>query len=901
MKKIHYLFLLLAVTVFVAFIAQDDKLKQVLDNFNKFHTSHTQEKIYLHTDKPYYATGDQIWFKAYVVDAQTMRPSVLSKIMYVDLINQKNQVKKTLRLPLTAGFGWGNIELADSLKEGNYRLRAYTNWMRNFDESFFYNQTFKVGDIRSSQLITQTNYEFSNADGKELVVAKVNFKNVDGFPYANREVNYTVELDGRQTEKGKVNTDDQGNTVINITNNKPEVIKSGVLNVALTISEGTIVNKLIPIKSTSNQVDVQFFPEGGDMVTQVRSKVAFKAVGTDGLGKSISGYVQDSNGKKIANILTRHAGMGYFAIYPEANLTYEAVVTFTDGTEKKFPLPAVKPEGIVLSTVDKGQDSLLLRVQANDAYANSHLGKNFTVLVQSSGNVIYSAVAKLSKNGFATYLSKAQFPTGIIQLTLFNDQAQPLSERLIFHANTKDFLNIDIKPDKEIYAKRGKVNIAVTAKTNDNNPMVSSLSMSVIDEGKVPVKPEEEHTIMSELLLKSDLKGYVENPNYYFHEVDDKKKADLDVLFMTQGWRRFNWQNIINNAFPSLTFKPEKTLSISGTVSNNKKPVANGNVTVFSSTGGTFIIQAKTDETGKFLVDSLLFPDSTKFVVQARTIKDKKFVEIVMDEFGKHPVQKPFEKSELSANINASMSAYIKNSKSQYEELLKNGLITRSIMLDEVSVVEKREKLQNSSNLNGAGNADRVITAEELQNAPNLEFALQGKVAGMMIQNGEIYFMRNMGGPPAQIILDGIFVEPDFLNTIAPQDVESVEIMKPGAMTAIYGGRGGSGVIVINTKRGGGNYSSTNTYTPGLIAYQPLGFTTMKQFYVPAYDKAETKKDMADLRSTIYWNPTVITDTTGNAKVNYFNADGTGTYRVVVEGLDVYGRLGRKVIRYKVN
>jgi TonB-dependent SusC/RagA subfamily outer membrane receptor len=901
MRKFRFIFLLFIASIFVAFVAQDDKLKQVIDNFNKFHTSHTQEKIYLHTDKPYYATGDQIWFKAYVVDAQTMRPSALSKIMYVDLINQKNQVKKTLRLPLTAGFGWGNIELADSLKEGNYRLRAYTNWMRNFDEAFFYNQTFKVGDIRSSQVITQTNYEFSKADGKELVVAKINFKNVDGFPYANREVNYTVELDGRQTEKGKTNTDDKGNAIINITNNKPEIIKSGTLSTALKISEGTIVNKSIPIISTSNQIDVQFFPEGGDMITNVRSRVAFKAVGSDGLGKTINGYIQDNTGKKVANISTRHAGMGYFSIYPEANLTYEAVVTFTDGSEKKFPLPAVKPEGIILSALERGNDSLLLRVQTNDVYSSAHLGKNFTVLAQSSGNIVYTAAAKLSKNGFATYLSKAQFPTGIIQLTLFNDQMQPLSERLIFNSNSKDFLNIEVKPDKEAYTKRGKVNIAVTAKTAENNPMVSSLSMSVIDEGKVPVKPEEEHTILSELLLKSDLKGYIENPNYYFHEVDDKKKADLDVLLMTQGWRRFNWQNLITNTLSSLNFKPEKTLSIAGTVTNNKKPVVNGNVTVFSSSGGTFIIQAKTDEAGKFEIDSLLFPDSTKFVVQARTIKDKKFVEIVMDEFGKHPVQTPFAKSELSANINSSMAAYIKNSKSQYEELLKNGLITRSIMLDEISVVEKREKLQNSSNLNGGGNADRVITAEELQNAPNLEFALQGKVAGMMIQNGEIYFMRNMGGPPAQIILDGIFVEADFLNTIAPQDVESVEIMKPGALTSIYGTRGGSGVIVINTKRGGGNYTSTNTYTPGLIAYQPIGFTAMKQFYVPAYDKAETKKDMADFRSTIYWNPTVITDTTGNAKVNYFNADGTGTYRIVVEGLDIYGRLGRKVIRYKVN
>lgn len=365
---------------------------------------------------------------------------------------------------------------------------------------------------------------------------------------------------------------------------------------------------------------------------------------------------------------------------------------------------------------------------------------------------------------------------------------------------------------------------------------------------------------------------------------------------LTQGWRRFTWQNIINKVQPDFMYKPEKTLALRGKVTNNKKPVPNADLIVFTSKAGG-IMQVKANANGEFDLDSLSFPDSTKFVIQARSEKGRKFVEIIMDE-GFDQLIPAQNQSVLNANINSSMISYLKNSKTQYEELLKYGLVSRTILLDEVKIVEERKSLDTSDNLNGAGNADRVINAAELENAPTLEFALQGKVAGLYFVEGEAYFMRN-GETPVQVILDGIQVESDMLNAIPPQDVESVEILKSTAFTAIYGSRGGGGLIIIKTKRGNGGFS--NSYSPGIIAYMPLGLSKTKEFYVPAYDKPETNNNMADLRTTIYWNPTVITDSTGTAKVNFFNADGTGKYRVIVEGIDMEGHIGRKVMRYNVN
>ena len=174
------LFVILGSLSLFSFIAVDDLLTKLLSNFEKYFEENTQEKVYLHTDKPYYAVGDQIWFKAYVVDAKTLKPAPKSNILYVDLIDAKDSVQKTLRLPLIAGLGWGSFELKDSITEGNYRIRAYTTWMRNYDPSFFYDKTFKIGNAWTSQLITKANYNFTKEGNDEKVSSTINFSNMDG-------------------------------------------------------------------------------------------------------------------------------------------------------------------------------------------------------------------------------------------------------------------------------------------------------------------------------------------------------------------------------------------------------------------------------------------------------------------------------------------------------------------------------------------------------------------------------------------------------------------------------------------------------------------------------------------------------------------------------------------------
>ncbi|HEY1024177.1 MAG TPA: carboxypeptidase regulatory-like domain-containing protein [Sphingobacteriaceae bacterium] len=898
---------LLVVTMLLAVLAagftDTDPVKNILEKLERLRSSYPQEKVHIHLDKPYYAIGDDIWFKAYVVNSERNQLSNNSKILYVELIDGKDAVKQSARLTLTDGLGWGNFHLSDSLGEGNYRIRAYTTWMRNFGEDFFFDKTITIGNVLSNDYITDVSYSFSKKGNAEKVVADIRYTDWEGKPVANREVNYDVQLEFRNMGKGKATTDRDGRIQLTFTNNQPWLLKTGEINTRLKINDKVEVNKSFPVKSTSNNATVQFFPEGGELVEGIRSRVAFKAVGADGLGINVSGYISDESNTKVANFSSQHAGMGVFGLTPQNGKSYKATVIYEDGSEKIYDLPKALNEGYVLSANNAHPENLMIEVSMSPSLAGNG---QVTIVGHTNGVVSYVSKSKSDSSKKTTYnatVPKNRFSTGILHLTLFSSQNEPVSERLVFIDNS-DQLDITVNGDPE-YSKRQRSQLSLTVKDSKGQPQTGSFSVAVVDESKVPFDDIYENTILSNLLLSSDIKGYVEQPNYYFTNVDQKKISELDNLLLTQGWRRFTWKSILADAFPLLSFRPERDLSISGQVTDLKgKPVAGGKVTLLSSAGDVFVLDTITDSNGRFTFDNIYFADSTRFVVQARNAKDRKKVEIALDYIPPQLVTRSKNLPEVEVNVNRSILAYLKNSRKQFDELRKFGLATRSILLSEVKVVEKKPVVKESANLNGAGVADGVIRADQLENCFSLDQCLQGRVAGVVVKNGIAYATRNMyssftGLVPMQLILDGMYVEPTYLNMINPKDVETIEVLKSASNTAIYGLRGGGGVLIITTKRGKQNmgYSS---YALGVASYHPKGIHKSREFYAPNYDDPEINTKIADLRTTVYWNPQVVTDQMGKAYFEYFNADGTGDYKVVVEGVDANGNIGRAVYRYKV-
>lgn len=885
----------------LGFVYDDEPLEKILAHLEIYRLGYPQEKVHIHLDKPYYAIGDNIWFKAYVVNAEKNELSNLSKILYVELINDKDSIKKSLKIPLKMGLTWGDFMLSDSLREGNYRIRAYTTWMRNFGEDYFFDKTIVIGNSISTSVLTQVNYTYSKDPRGQKVSAKINYSDMAGKPLSNKEVNYFVDLDFRSILKGKGMTDSMGNLQVTFVNNQPFILKSGRISTSIKLDEKQSVNKIFPIKSTSNESSVQFFPESGDLVNGISSRVGFKALSSDGLGIKISGFISNQNNERLTEFSSEHAGMGHFRIIPQITDTYTAHITFEDGSVKTYPLPKVKALGYVLSVINTTPDDLKIKISTNET---TNAEEEITLIAQSNGIVYFVSKNKLTSSTFNASIAKKRFPTGILQLTLFSAKNEPVAERLVF-INHSDFLQIDLKGDKQEYGKREKVKLILDAKDPEGKPTQGSFSLAILDESKVPFNEADETTIISNLLLSSDLKGFIEQPNYYFDEVNEDKVRQLDILMLTQGWRRFEWKNILANNYPPIIYQPETNLQVSGKVTTaTGRPVVGGKVTLFSASGDVFMLDTLTNANGKFKFDNLYFNDSTKFVIQARNEKDRKNVEIFVDRIPEQLVTKNKNEAMLEINVNRSMLGYLKNSRSQFDELRRYGMIQRNILLDEVKIVERKAEVKNSSNLNGAGRADAIIKADQLQNCFDLAMCLQGRVAGLIIRNNMAYLMRSMAasfsGPiPMQVVVDGVILGPEFLSVVNVQDIESVEVLRSIANTAIYGSSGGGGVLIINTKRGQVN-NNYRSYAPGVLSYKPQGFFKAREFYAPNYDDPSINAKIPDLRTTIYWNPNVVSDSTGKASIEFFNSDGTGNYKAIIEGININGTIGRKIVRYSV-
>ena len=893
-------FLMAALAVAFAFvIPEDDPIQKIVAQLEKWTNDHPQEKVYLQLDKPYYGVGDNIWFKAYITVGPEHRLSALSGALNVELVDEQDSVKQWIKLPVTSGITWGDFALSDTLQEGNYRIRAYTNWMRNAGPDYFYEKSITIGNAATNNVFTKTTYKYSKLNNAQKVDALINFADLDNAPYANKEVSYSVRINDKQILKSKGTTDAQGNLPVSFLNTAQVPFISGIIVANIKVEDKKTVTKNISIKTTSGQADVQFFPESGNLVNGIRSRVAFKAIGPNGLGVNIKGTVTDNNNTEVAQMTTRHLGMGVFAFVPEAGKTYKAQITYPDGSQNTVALPAALAQGYVMTLNNTDTAKITVRV-IGSAGLNA---KDNYIVAQSGGVVCFVGRNGAGTTNFSAQIPKNKFPSGIAQFTLFTASGEPLNERIAFIQRETDQLNLKVSAGAPASAPRQKVKINFNAANGNGKPVVGVFSAAVIDESKVQTDEVAENSIFSHILLSSDLKGYVEQPNYYFTRVNENTNADLDILMMTQGYRRFAWKALLANQIPAPAFQAEKDLQISGTVkTTGGKPVANSKVMLFTTAGGTFILDTVADAQGRFVFKNLIFKDSIKFVIQARTAKNSKNVEITLDNLPNRAVVKNVKMQDVEVGAEA-LNAYLKFSKKQYDEEAKYGLGNHTILLKEVTVTEKRRSaLTNSSNLNGPGNADQVITADALEKmgCSTIDQCLQGRLLGVIFRGGEAYSTRSPNSP-MQIIVDGIYVQSDYLSSIPPMNVSSIEVLRTIGTTAIYGSRGGGGVIVINTKRGGEyNYSAAQIYAPGIITYTPKGYYNARQFYAPKYDDPKTNVTIADLRTTIHWVPNIITDSSGNASFEFFNAGTKGTYRVVVEGLDDEGHLGRQVYRYKV-
>jgi hypothetical protein len=894
--------LLLLASCYLPAWAQRDSisLNTLIERTGKVSAARPVEKVYLHFDKPYYAVDDTMWFKGYVTD-NFHQPSQLSKVLYVELMNSRDSLVKMIKLPIKNGAATGSFPLPEgSYRQDNYHIRAYTKWMVNFDADYFFKKTILVGNAIDKQVNTQVSFVKTGADKSLQVTTRVVYKDMDGNPLPNKKVNWQISSNVDDVAKGRGTTDQLGALTISFTNSKQIDLTGANIVAIIDLGNRKTAGSTISLKPVLGNADVQFFPEGGYLLTGVRSKVAIKAVGTSGLGANFTGTISDNAGAVLANISSQHAGMGLFILTPEQGKTYKANITFANGSKGSYDLPKAQDAGFNISLNSQEADNLSLKLSASPAFFEANKGKAYYIIAQSAGTVCFAAQTVFKEQVYSAVISQNKFPTGVVQFTLLSSAGVPLSERVIF-INRKDQLNVSLTSDKPIYGVRQRVKLGITAK-NKTAPVEGDFSVAVIDESKVPVDEDAETTILSSLLLTSDLKGYIEKPNYYFSKINDKTASDLDLLMLTQGYRRFTYTDVVANVLPPVSYLPEQGLEVTGTLRTlNGMPVKGGNLRMLIP-NRYFSANAVSNPEGQFKFTNLVFTDTAKVVITAKNNYNAKNLMLMIDgnTFPALPKNKLYPDEET--NIDSTMHPYLLNSKKrlgsmqQIKEVIVRGNVPKGPTHSDYPALTGLSML-----------ADHTVNSDQLKSCSTLLLCLQGMLAGVTFDNNNFYVSRdyNQGKKvPMSVFVRGMPVDVSYLASLNGAEVESIEVFLRDELGLVNNAYQTNGVIVINTKVApkGTKISLQDLQDllpqPNVVNFTPMGYNISREFYSPKYDVP--KPIGVDYRSTIYWNPRVATDKTGSASLEFYNADGKGSYRAVIEGWDKDGNLGRYIYRYKV-
>ena len=858
---------LLGVLLYFSSLSAQTMQDTIIANFSLMERI-PKEKLYLHLDKPFYGAGEKIWFKGYLVNAITHQDNAQSNFIITELINRSDSIVERKKIRRDS-LGFHNaFTLPATLPAGDYYLRGYSNWMLNEDPDFFFSRNIKIGNSIDNTIVSSIEYQ---QEDDTHYTAKIKFTSNVQAVFENTTIKYLYLENGKIKNKGKKKTDENGWISISLPDLKSPVAR----RIEVEFDDPQYIYKrTFHLPVFTNDFDVKFFPEGGALINIPHQNVAFKAQGADGFSKEIEGFLFNSKGDTLTNFRSEHNGMGIFTMNPVNNETYYVTVRTNDSITKRFDLPAIEPKGISIAMSHYKQE---IRYEIQKTEATEWPQKLF-LLAHTRGKL--AILQPINPKRTFGKMNDSLFTEGITHFMLIDEQGNALSERLIFVPDHKPN-QWQITTDQLTYGKREKVSLQIAAKDSEGNPVEGTFSVSITD--RKSIQPDSlTDNILSNLLLTSDLKGYVEDPAFYFLNQDARTLRSIDYLMMTHGWRRHKMENVLRT--PSLNFTNyiEKGQTISGRImgffgANVKK----GPICVLAPKYN-IIATTETDEKGQFIVNTS-FRDSTTFLVQARTKKGFAGVDILMD-----PPQYPVatHKAPYFNGATTFMEDYLMNTRDQY--YMEGGM--RVYNLKEVTVTAKRERPSSKSIYTGGINT-YTVEEDRLQGYGQTAFDAASRLPSVTITNGSEIHIRN-NSEPAIIVIDDIVYEDasDILKDIQVSDMSSISLLR-GADAVILGPRASGGAVVITLKD---PRNLPARPAQGIITYTPLGYSESVEFYHPTYDTPEKKNaQRSDFRSTVYWNPELRLDAEGKATIEYYTPDSTAPEDIIIEGVDKNGKVCR--------
>ena len=837
------------------------------------------EKVYLHTDRSTYVAGETIWMRAYVVDGIVHRITKESKYVYVVLQNPLMGTVAKVRMRADKdGFIYGNIPLPDDLPKGEYSLCAYTQHMRNFDSEYFFKKQIIINNILNNDI---------------QIEAFQNDKSVDlrFFNPVTRQCK-DVRNVSVHSSSGEINIYSQDS----IHSIKLRDVVSG----KILVKAGNY-KEFIHIDLNSDY-DVAFLPEGGNLVADNYNRVAFKSINKNGLGENIIGTVYDENDSIITTFKTLNRGMGVLAFIPQNGKKYKAVCENEKGKQKTFRLPDATAKYSI--QVNQFRDKVYVKVLSAVPYTESLL-----VFAHQRGWPV--KIGEWSSKTPGLICNKNDFIEGVASLLLVNEAGSIVSERMIFIQNSKPLKGI-LKTDQQEYRSREKMTIQLQVSDKWWN---GDCSVSVTDNNDV--QQDSCIHILSSLLLSSDLRGHIEAPAWYFQEESDSSNLRvqaLDALMMTQGWKKYDMEDVWARRFRNSQYPFEKSLRITGRVTSKtaRKAVNRARIEMMVPTLGVKE-ETKSKGDGTFLLEGFDAPEGTVYWIGAYSDKGKDNVVLEIDSII-HPV---LEKSLPPLSISQTLTkrhSYLSGHLAKNNLRFINETGIKHLFLDEVVVTAPKLEFRTEAENNIANKAIKESEIEE-SGVADLPTLLYQKIPSLQMgykkderSNEPIPIISMRGdGSPVAVILDGVMLNPlleldnlqalQTINSLSKDDVMQVDVIK-GAQAVAYHSKAEGGVIIITTKQGDKKYNA-KWHPTNLKIIMPLGFQQPVEFYTPKYELHIDKgKKEPDLRTTIHWQPRLEVKN-GKARIEFYTADGIVDYTVVIEGVGEDGSLLRVEERIK--
>jgi hypothetical protein len=737
------------------------------------------ELAYIQTSKDIYETGEDLWFKVYLLDAQTLVPSLRSKTLYLQLL--KEESKKPVfeeKFEILNGFSNGMITLNGSLSEGDYLLAAYTQFS-------FFADTSEFKAVKRIKIIKDVTKQLADSGNSER----------------------------SSLQKSDINRE--------------------------------------------NSIQLNVFPEGGDLVSGILSKLAFKAVNRKGEPVEVKGTLFEDD-IPIVKFASKHAGMGCFKFTPGLSKKYRIRMT-QPSIDSTFVLPVILSEGMSMSLVARDKEELSFKISQSKGLEESE----FYVRIQCRGVVYGMTTGKVTREVLIK-VPLSLLPQGIAEVTLFNSNLVPVAERLVY-INQDRKLNITTELSSNFFPQRGKAILKIQVKDDKGQPVMANLGVSVFD--KLYENTLDSSNILSYVYLSSDLKGRIYNPSFFFNSRSPAREEALDLLMLTQGWRKYVWNElslsqfekanrmVVYDGVPGAMYYPER---------KRKIPKEQTFVMAFSPNIDSFKIVIPADSGGIFTVSPVLLKQWQDDYVYLKPFGS----------WGSKPVYKKTNPETPQYDLHIRLiDPFVNINKCMEANQIIYPMNSLIYEIKEGPVMQ-------------LGNG--VIEIEGVTIKGHKENVLRGK------------YMRSLDSLIKYDLYHDYVCEFGVLNCPRhPRDEYFSTKPVPGDWYFRIIAYGSPGEHVIREP-----YLPPNFREEELLKMSNLSrvkaYAKVREFYKPDYDKRAGDEMIPDFRNTLLWEPSVFTDSKGEAVLSFFCSDINSTFTGRIEGVGGDGLLGTGFFNFSV-